>query len=265
VRRFTAFMGRAVGLNELTEGEVCRYLQARRKVVNPVSTNNERRTILTLWKSAYDNDMAERPPRLGLIRRVPEEIDVPEAWTAAECNKLFSAAAQLPGKLAGIPARQWWLSLLLTVFYTGVRIGALCKTPVAGYTPGEGLLVRKQKNHRPQWYALPAQACQAIDVTLAAERELLWPWPFHRHLIFRRMRRLVEAAGIAAPRGHGQLFHRLRRTCLSLCASIDPAIAQRQGGHADYATTLKHYIDPRIARGRSAADVLPEAIISGVK
>jgi hypothetical protein len=38
--------------------------------------------------------------------------------------------------------------------------------------------------------------------------------------------------------------------------------SQRQAGHADYATTLKHYIDPRIARGRSAADVLPEPVIT---
>ena len=75
------------------------------------------------------------------------------------------------------------------------------------------------------------------------------------------MRSIVEAAGIPPPKGHNQLFHRLRRTTLSLCAAIDPAVAQGQAGHADYATTLKHYIDPRIAGGRSAADVLPEPII----
>jgi integrase len=78
------------------------------------------------------------------------------------------------------------------------------------------------------------------------------------------MRRIVETAGLPCPRTGRQLFHRLRRTTLSLCAAVDPAIAQRQAGHADYATTLRHYIDPRVSRGRSAADVLPEPIISHV-
>jgi integrase len=75
------------------------------------------------------------------------------------------------------------------------------------------------------------------------------------------MREIVAEAGIRQPAGGRQLFHRLRRTTLSLCAAVDPSVAQRQAGHANYATTLKHYIDPRIARGRSAADVLPEPII----
>lgn len=50
---------------------------------------------------------------------------------------------------------------------------------------------------------------------------------------------------------------RMRRTT-PLCAAVDPAIAQRQAGHSDYRTTQRHYIDPRIARGRCAADILPD-------
>jgi integrase len=260
VARFNAFMGHPVGIKELKEADVCRFLVALRQSCSPRTVNDYRTSMLTLWKGAYDQAVADRPPRLGLIRRLPVEHDPPEAWTADECNRLFSTAADWPGHVAEIPAGQWWLSLLLSVYWTSCRIGALLGTPTAAYKDGR-LLVCKQKNHRSQLYTLPASCCAAIDATNPAGRELLWPWPHCRRFLWTAFRRIVKKAGIAQPAGNGQLFHRLRRTSLSLCAAIDPAIAMRQAGHASYSTTLRHYIDPRMASGRCAADVLPEPII----
>jgi integrase len=261
VRRLDAFLGCAVALDELNETDLCRYLSAYKQSACAITVNNNRRSLLTLWRAAWDEGLTDRPPRMGRIRRLPEEYSPPEAWTAEECNLLFSAAAEWPGMVGNIPAGQWWLSLLFTVYWTGCRIGALIHVPTAAYKDGR-LLVRRQKNHRPQLYFLPASCCEAIDATRPAGRELLWPWPLHSTRLFATFRKIVEKAGVAHPPGGRQLFHRLRRTTLSLCAAVDPAIAQRQGGHADYATTLKSYIDPRISRGRTAADVLPEPIIT---
>jgi integrase len=204
--------------------------------------------------------MAERPPRLGLVRRIPVELDPPEAWTVEELDRLLLAASQRKGMVDDIPAGRWWLSLLLTIYWTSCRISALIGTHSESYK-GDGVLVRKQKNHRPQWYPLPQSCCKAIDATDPKSHELLWPWPKHRRGLWQEMREIVEQAGIPAPKGHNQLFHRLRRTTISLCAMVDPEVAQRTAGHASYATTERHYIDPRIVRKRSAADVLPEPII----
>jgi hypothetical protein len=41
---------------------------------------------------------------------------------------------------------------------------------------------------------------------------------------------------------------------------VDPGVAQRTAGHKDYATTLKHYVDPRLLSGRTAVDVLPDPL-----
>lgn len=57
-----------------------------------------------------------------------------------------------------------------------------------------------------------------------------------------------------------QLFHRLRRTTITFCAIVDQSVAQRTAGHRDFATTQKYYIDPRIYRSLSAADILPDPL-----
>lgn len=235
------------------------YLAAASEHLTAATVNGQRWMLLTLWRAAYDRGLIREPPRGGLIRRLPEEVEPPKAWTVEEIGRLLKEAAREVDPVAGIPGNLWWVSMVLAVYWTGCRIGALIQTPTSGYD-GESLMVRKQKNRRPQWYRLPASCCEAIDRTDPRSRDLLWPWPYHRSHLFVWFRDIVEAAGLECPRTHGQLFHRLRRTTLSLCAAVDPAIAQRQAGHSDYATTLRHYIDPRIGSGQQAADVLADPL-----
>jgi integrase len=258
ISRFSKYLGRPAELTDFAETVVAAYLQTYFVGRTVTTVNNERRKLFTVWTAAFDHGLLPQPPRKALIRKLPEDFDPPSAWTFPECEALFKAASEWPGFIDGISAGQWWRSLLLAIYSTGVRIGAILQTPVEHYQANEGLLVRKQKNHTPQWYALPRYACEAIDATLGVSRSLLWPWPYCRQDLYRVFRNIVERAAISQPLGGRQLFHRLRRTTLSYCAAEDPAIAQRQAGHSDYRLTLKHYIDPRLARGRSAADVLPE-------
>lgn len=261
VRRLGEFLGHPAALDDLTEESVAGYLAWYRGDWTAVSTNNQRTTVLTLWRSAYEFDLTDRAPRPRLIRALPEEVDPPEAWSLEECQRLFAACRNWPGSVCDIPAGAYWSSLALSVYWTACRIGALRFTPISAYAGGHGLLVRKQKNKRPQWYPLPPSCCEAVDACLGTmPRPLIWPWAGDPKKLWREFRRIVEAAALPAPHTGRQLFHRLRRTCLSLCAAQDPAIAQRQAGHASYETTLRHYIDPRMAGGLTAADVLPDPI-----
>ena len=260
--RLVAFLGSEITVEQLNEADLCRYLVAMRQSRGAVTVNKSRQLFLTLWRNAYDFGLCERPPRLGLIRRVPEEIDPPEAWTVEDCNRLFSTATNWPGFVGDIPAGKWWLSLLLSIYWTSCRIGSMLAASTSDYR-GDSLLMRKQKNRRPQWYPLPTSCCEAIDQTDPAKRKLLWPWSQHRRTIWTKMRQIVERAGLPAPRTGRQLFYLLRRTTITLCAAVDPAVAQRTAGHADYATTLRHYVDPRLVHSRSAVDILPEPILNG--
>jgi len=174
-------------------------------------------------------------------------------------GQLIAAATMLPGDVGEMSRAAWWTTFLLAMFWSGCRVGALLKSPSANYRGGM-LLVRGQKTRKSQLYILPASCCAEIDATDPHARELLWPWPHCRRHLFAEMRRLCESAGLPCQRKHGDLFHKLRRTTLSLCAAVDPAIAQRQAGHASYTTTQNHYVDPRIARGPCAADVLADPL-----
>jgi len=262
VTRFSAHLGRDAMLADLTEQSVAAYLMAYRRAWSPRSTNNQRQLLLCLWRAAYDHLLVPASPRARLIRRLPVEYDPPEAWTTEQVGQLIATASALKGSIASVPRSRWWVSLLLTMFWSGCRIGALLKSPAANYRGGL-LLVRGQKNHRSQLYILRPSCCAEIDATDPHLRPLLWPWPHCRRHLFAEMRRICEASGLPCEKKHGDLFHKLRRTTLSLCAAVDPAIAQRQGGHSDYRTTETFYIDPRISRGRCAADVLSDPLPAG--
>jgi integrase len=259
-RRFSAHAGHEMRVSELSETAICSYLCAYRKRWKARSTNNERQLLLMLWRAAHARGLTPTHPHPDLIRVLPLDRQPPQAWRLEEVHRILEQCRGLHGEVCGIPEHLYATALIQTIYWTGSRIKAVLDTPANCYSPGEGLLIPTPKNQHGEWHTLPPDCCAAIDATEPDTRDMLFPWALHRSAIFKRMRKLIEAAGLEAPKVGKNLFHRLRRTTLSYCAAVDPAIAQRQAGHADYATTLRHYIDPRIAHQRSAADVLPDPL-----
>ena len=256
VAQFGEHLGRDPAIEDLDEQAIAAWLHSYRRERSDTTTNNVRRMIFTLWDAAADDGLV-RPPRRRRVRRLKENQAPPQAWTVSEVRTILEAARAQTGEIAGIPARLWWPSLILAVYWSGCRIGAMRSVPLDGYLPGRGLLIRRQKNSKPQWYDLPETCCESIDRIVFGSRPLLWPWPYHHRTIWKHFRRIVEYAGVRCPAEGLNLFHRLRRTNLSYCDAVDPAIAQRQGGHSTYQVT-ERYIDRSISRRASAADVLPD-------
>jgi len=78
-------------------------------------------------------------------------------------------------------------------------------------------------------------------------REKVWWHPYGEKWPCRALRRIVDAAGIPAPKNmHGQLFQKMRRTCITWTAVADLSLATRVAGHASPDTTIRHYVDPRM-------------------
>ena len=260
VRKFSTWLGRDADLTDLTEPTICRYLSDYRTHWSARSTNNQRQTLLMLWSAACDTDLLPSPPRPRRIRQLKVAADPPRAWTVEEIGRLLATVETLDGTIADVRASDWWMALLLTVYWSACRIGALMKTPTDCYRRGVGVLVRAQKNKTPQWYPLPEPCCERIDRTWPTSRSVLFPWDRHPKKIFGAFRQIIEAARLDCPHTGMMLFHRIRRTTISYCAAADPAIAQRTAGHASYQTTLRSYVDPTIAGVRSAVDVLPDPL-----
>jgi hypothetical protein len=263
--KFSEFLRRPARLADLTTQNICDYLTAYRKSWSARATNNQRQILLSIWQDAADRPefipMLSATPDRKKIRKLPEEIDPPEAWNEGQAADLMGECREMRGRVGDVPACDWWLSLFDSIYWTSNRITAMLAVPSACYD-GAGILVRKQKNHRPQWFPLPETCREIIERTDPGNRKLIWAHPWHPRTVWTKAREIIEAAGLPAPKTGRQLFHRLRRTTITLCAAVDQEIAQRTAGHRDYATTLKSYVDPRLVRSRSAVDVLPDPLAS---
>lgn len=257
---WSVYLGRPAFVRDFDELAIASFLASLAQTQPATSVNSYRRRLLTLWEYAAAIAMIDRPPRRKQIRILPEELDPPEAWDEDQVSDLMVAVAGQEGFVGDVPSGNWWLSLVLAIFETSCRIGSMMMVPSAAYD-GEGIAVRKQKNHRPQWFRLSPTACSVIEETRPTDRRLLWSHPWHPTTIWPKFRRIVESAGLPCPKTGNQLFHRLRRSTVTLCAIVDRALAQRTAGHRDWATTEKHYICQRMMRDeRCAVDVLPDTL-----
>jgi len=267
-RQFQHHAGNNLGLDDLTAENVTAWLAAGLAAGwSPATVNSKRASLLAVWRFAVRTGATENPvPPCGIPRARPL-VRLPEAWTIAEVRRLVATSSALPGMVGEIPARLWWASLVLAVYWTGARIGSVMMARTADCSLAERyLILRKQKSRIEQLYWLPDEAVAAIAAHYCPQRELVWPWPHRkdrpwphgkRHF-YRRFARIVKASAIPYAGGHCNLFHKLRRTNVSYTAAVlGMDAARRQAGHADSRVTLASYIDPRIARQPSAVDCLP--------
>jgi hypothetical protein len=121
----------------------------------------------------------------------------------------------------------------------------------------------QQKDDEGQVYPLHPQTIAALHDALDRPRELIFPWPYSRELIWRRYEEILIAGGILpanatdAERRRAK-FHLIRRTSASWLESVRPGAATAHLGHSDRATTVRSYIDPEIAGTQvNAAEALP--------
>jgi len=259
VNHMVAWCGRDVRLARLSDEMLCRYLRHLSKNgAAPATVNSHRAKLLALWRCAWRKRLVDELPRDVPKLREPQRV--PEAWTVDEVSRLVTHCRELSGKVGPVPKRDFWTSLVLVSWETAQRIGALLQSHRDDFKGGaRTLLIRPDttKTGAGQLYSLSEDAVVAVSAVLHIDNTLIWAWPRGRRCFFAQFRRIVEAAGLQAGK-HNDLFHKLRRSNLSYTAAnggID--LARQQAGHDHARTTLKHYVDPRIARPRSARDVLP--------
>ncbi len=249
-----------VPLSDLSETGLSCVLADYCQRYAPSTTNSKRRAILTLWDAAAAAGLC-RPPNRKRVPFAREYSRTPLAWTVAEVERLVTHCRRLSGEFAGIPQSAWWASLVLVIWDTGARVSATISTAADDCNLAERYLMIRaehQKSRIDRLFWLSDQAVGEIALHYDPCRKRVWPWPHHRRTLFRYFRMIVMDAGLQPDPSMG-LFHKLRRSNLSYTAANGGIeLAQQQAGHASATTTRRHYIDPRIARQRSAVDVLPK-------
>ena len=257
VRQLSAFAGYAVTLAELSPALVCRFLKSfHDSGASPVTTNDKRRMILTLWRAAHRAKMAGRPPARR-IKRLTEPTPLPTAWTVEECDRIFAAAKELDGKVAGLPRNLWWLSLFLTVYCVGERIKATRHARSQDCDLSAGTITIRWQTHKTRksrlvW--LIPEAVEAIRLIYYPAHERVWPWPHCKRHFFRQARRIIESAGVDCPKEGKNLFQRFRRTSGSLVEAAGGDGARHLGNSRR--VFLKHYLAPSLCN-QSQHHLLP--------
>lgn len=218
--------------------------------------------LRVLWRYAHKLGLADAPPDdLPAIKKRKRK---PKAWQLDEMERLIQAAYQAR------PGRGWegrhWVALLLVIYDTGLRISSALKIKTTQLSLERATLrspAEDQKDGEELVFPLHAQTVLAIRDALEAPRDLLFPWPFSREVIWRRYEEILIAAQLLpanasdAERRRAK-FHKLRRTSASWLESVCPGAATAHLGHSDRSTTVKSYLDPEITRSQvNAVEALP--------
>jgi len=243
VRLLDRWAERSLTLYDLSEGLLRRFMADYGGRVRPATVNAKLRSLLAIWRFAYDEELVDRPPRR--VRRMPEELAEPEAWTLDEIERIVSAARRQPGEVAGLAAGAWWVSLLLVAYVTGERRGALMRVQCQNLDlAGRSILFARTKQRRARRRALSDQAVAACAAIWCPHRELLWPWPFSREWFDASLRKILRRAEVSFGRGRGGLMHKFRRTSGSMVEAAGGDGSRHLGNSRR--VFERHYAAPRL-------------------
>ena len=251
IRAFGEHLGRPATVTDLEELTVARFLSARLREKAVATAAKDRTQLRALWGFAARRGLTDKWPQMRRIR-VPERV--PQAWLTDELQRLLDAAGQREGAIAGVPARLWWRSLILTGYEVGERVAAMLSVEWRDVTP-DGIHLRAETRKgatRDLWRPI-SPACHAAIEATRTNRVLVWEWDRCYTNLWRHLGVICEAAGLQNDRW--SKFHRIRKTHASYAAAAG-LDAQRLLDHASPKTT-RAYLDPRIVRQPSAPDVLP--------
>lgn len=177
-----------------------------------------------------------------------EPRQIPQAWQADEIQRLFAAADRAVGAYAGVSCAQWWKMLLLILWDTGERIGAIRDLAWSHVDLRRGWLhvpAKFRKGGREdKVYRLASETLSILRESKKSKpRDLLFPWPYSDTYLWRMFGKLLKSAGLES--GARDKFHRLRRSVASHYEAAG-GDATELLGHSERKVTTKHYLDPRI-------------------
>jgi site-specific recombinase XerD len=185
-RNFRHYLGREALLSDLNEeaiaGLVTWHLERGRTVETAVKDAGQ---LMAIARYAARKRAIEIEPELTLP--VPPQR-APMAWMKDELAAIFSAVDELPGRIGQHQARDWWRALLLMLYYTAERVGALIALrwenvnlrQSSVLVPAELRKGRRADKHFP----LPPVAIKALlKLKAEAGTEKVFEWPLCREMI----------------------------------------------------------------------------------
>jgi integrase len=240
----------------LTRDNVLAWMRWLSDGRSPATVNSKRRALLTLWREAAEQGLCEPPPK---IPKLKEPQRIPVAWTLGEIERIFAATEELTGEWDGVPVGLCWRIALLVFWDTGCRLGAVLGARLANVDMEAGTLFVPAEHLKGQRedriFRLHPQTVAMIWESLPSEREMLFPYPYSHHRIWRYLKRILRSAGLPCDRH--RMFHCFRRTAESYAAAergIEWAASAI--GHS-VEVAKQSYVSPQICKPPALIDALP--------
>ncbi len=229
----------------------------------PATINRKRAAVMAIWTDAAARGQAPPVPQSrSPLDRVPKRIEperVPVTWSLPEIDRIFAAAARLPGAWEGVRVSLCWVLGLLLFWDTGGRLAEVLAAEMRFmdverktlFMPAE----HRKGRRRDRLYTLHAQTMEVFRSTLPSPRRRVFPFPYKHRQIWSHLKRILDAAGLPSDKKH--MYHCLRRSAESYAAAERGAQwAADAVGHA-VEVARRSYISPLIAPGPQLVEALP--------
>lgn len=195
---------------------------------------NQRRLLLTLWRSAARRGLAVTPP-LDDVATVRVRDRLVRAWSLEEVRQLLAAAESAPGACGTIPARLYWPSYVRAAWDTGLR-GCDLRSLEFAWLKARVQYVQR-KTGRRIWLSLRPATLQAIAACHSAQPSSRLVWPLWCHM--RNWR--LAAADLVASAGLAGSIGRLRHSSGTAAEGANPGRGHEFLGNGR-AVFERHYL-----------------------
>jgi integrase len=265
-RLYGKYLQQLATVDDLNKESIAKFLRwLLNEGRSPGTVKSKRQHLRQLWRFARQLRLADKVPRQLPEIRDPE--GEPVSWEPEQLEQLLPLARSWKRQRASKANRWWsgrWMECLLLVLYeTGERIGALRKLKRTSFVRETGSLyvpctARKAKRKTRHYALRPTTAAllsSLLDEVPEAECELLFPYLGETKSLRKILTDVLLQAGLPADRS--SKFHRFRRTHGTLIAvATDEEAARKALGHSSAKTTAR-YVNRKALPPSRWCDVLP--------
>lgn len=240
---FERHLGREANLDDCNDDAVNAWLVWLAANGARCTVRNYRVRLLTVWRFAVEAGLFDRLPLR--VRKNRLHHPTPEAWSAAEVQKLLAAVGKLRGCFRHCKVRRadYWRAVIETAYDTGLRIGDIAGLTADNFS-GSMLLVRQHKTGEPIVCWVRPETLADVRKIESEKRSRIFGDVLGRRSFFERFAEIRKSAGLKGS------FRWLRRTGASLVEAKSPGMGAVFLGHKSRGIAERHYFDPRLLRGR---------------
>ncbi len=256
LRRFDQFLERPALIADLQDEVVAAAINwlIRDKRLSPASASKFRDNLCCLWRFLSRKRIVDSDPD---VPEVKEPRRAPVGLTRDQLRKLWEFLQRLPGDIEGIPASDWFCSLVGTFWDTGARKSELFGLRwefvdlSAGFITARAETVKGGMGDR--LYRIRPSTVEWLRRIEQPRRTIVWPWPWSETIFYSRLGEIMLRNGMPDTRYFKTHVFRKSMASHLLAAGGDPQAAL---GHSSGEITDRYYLDRKICPRESPIDKL---------